>query len=108
MLRLRQGGPNLGQPEAPLTAVNSAAPLSSRLSGIRYNPCTCFPVEAVCHQTREEMAAVHSSRACIDLPPFQPGNRQRPMPQNLCELLYTYLNPPVKRRSCDLHALELG
>ena len=69
-----QGRPNLGQPESPLTAVDPTASLPSRLSGVRYNPCTCSPVEAVCHQTREEICLVLSKLVCIELPPFQRGD----------------------------------
>src|ERR687891_1808336 len=37
----REGGPNLGQPEAPLTALCSNVPSPSRLAGFRHSPCTC-------------------------------------------------------------------
>jgi hypothetical protein len=69
MVRPHQGRPNLGQPGAPLTAVCSAAPLPSRLSSVRYSPCTCSPMEAARHQTREEAPAVQSIRGSIDNPP---------------------------------------
>jgi len=102
MLRPHQGWPNLGQPGAPLTAVDSAASLPSRLSGVRYSPCTCSPMEAARHQTREETPAVQSMRVSIDIPPLHPGDDRRPIQQNLHELLYTYHNPPVKHRACGL------
>jgi hypothetical protein len=69
MLRRHQGRPNLGRPEAPLTAVSSAAPFPSRLSSVRYSPCTCSPTEAARHQTREEVPAVQRMRGSIGNPP---------------------------------------
>ena len=68
--------PNLGQPESPLTAVDSTASLPFRLSSVRYSPCTCSPMEAVYHQTRKKICLVQSICARIDLPPFQLGDER--------------------------------
>lgn len=46
----RQGRPNLGQPEAPLTAVDSIVSLLSWLPRFECTPCTHSQWEAVCRQ----------------------------------------------------------
>jgi hypothetical protein len=69
MLRPHQGRPSLGQPGAPLTAVCPVAPFPSRLSGTRYSPCTCSPMEAARRQTLEKVRAGRWIHDTIDNPP---------------------------------------
>jgi hypothetical protein len=45
-------GPHRGQPEAPPTAIGSAVPSPSRLTGLRYTPCTCSRREGIQRQRR--------------------------------------------------------
>ena len=53
-----EGGPNLGQPKAPLTALSSNVPFPSRLTGSRYSPCTCSLREDTRAQWRVRSPAV--------------------------------------------------
>ena len=64
-----EGGPNLGQPGAPLTAVCSATPSPSRLTGARYNPCTFSHRERIRHQIDKELRTLATLRVSMDEPP---------------------------------------
>lgn len=44
--------PHRGLPETPPTAIGSAVPSPSRLTGLRYTPCTCSRREGVQRQRR--------------------------------------------------------
>jgi hypothetical protein len=88
MLRPHQGRPSLGQPGAPLTAVCSAAPFPSRLSGIRYSPCTCSPMEAARRQTLEKVPAGSWIRDGIDNPPSCTWYARPDMRQTYVPTLY--------------------
>jgi hypothetical protein len=100
MVHPHQGRPNLGQPEAPLTAVCSATLSPSRLSSVRYSPCTCSPMEAACDQTCEQAPTVQSRRGSIDnLLPLL-GMTDETFAK-LPRLLYTYPCSTVKRRDSE-------
>jgi len=65
----REGGPNLGRPGTPLTAVGSVTLLPSQPLDLRYIPCTCSIGEVVRPQMREAMPAVTSICLSILSPP---------------------------------------
>jgi hypothetical protein len=54
----REGGPNLGQPVAPPTALRFRAPSPSWIAGSRYTPCTCSRRESTTNQRRVEYPAI--------------------------------------------------
>jgi hypothetical protein len=68
--RQREGGPNLGQPAAPLTALRSNVPFPSRLTGFRYSPCTCSLRENTRDQWRVTSPAVMRILASMGIFPL--------------------------------------
>ena len=84
----REGGPNLGQPEAPLTALCSNVPSPSRLAGFRHSPCTCSLPENTGDQWRARRPVVVVISASITPFPFESVRTDSRMTQIIT---YAYL-----------------